>query len=131
MSTTSRSFTSRVSSLKLPASRSRLRTCHFKRRNSRGVSLVELIVFVVVVSVGVAGVLLALNMSTRASADPLVQKQALAVAEAILEEVQLRPLTYCDPDDANAATALNAAGCTGGANGANDESRVPIGPEAG
>lgn len=97
----------------------------------RGVSLVELIVFIVVVSVGVAGVLLALNMSTRASADPLIQKQALAIAEAILEEIQVRPLTYCDPDDANAATALNPAGCTGGTGGANDESRLPLGAEVG
>ena len=102
-----------------------------RRVPSEGVSLVELIVFIVVVSVGVAGVLLALNMSTRASADPLLQKQALAIAEAILEEVQVRPLTYCDPDDANAATALNPAACTGGAGGANDESRLPLGAEAG
>jgi MSHA pilin protein MshD len=72
------------------------------------VSLVELIVFIVIVSVAVAGVLLALNLTTRASADPLTQKQALAIAEALLEEVQLRSFTFCDPDDANAATATRA-----------------------
>ena len=100
-------------------------------RAVQGVSLVELIVFIVIVGVAVAGILLALNLATRASADPFVQKQALAIAEAILEEVELRPLTYCDPDDANAAAALNAAGSTGGAGGANDDSRIPLGPEAG
>jgi len=97
----------------------------------RGVSLVELIIFIVVVSVAVAGVLGALSMATRASADPMIQKQALAIAEALLEEVQLQPFTYCDPDDANAATALSASGCTGGAGGANDENRLPLGPESG
>jgi MSHA pilin protein MshD len=80
-------------------------------RAQRGISLVELIVFIVVVGVAVAGVLAALNLSTRASADPLVQKQALAIAEALLEEVQLQPFTYCDPDDPAAAEATSVAGC--------------------
>jgi MSHA pilin protein MshD len=74
----------------------------------RGVSLIELIVFIVVVSAAVAGVLAAFTASTRSSTDPMIQKQALAIAEAFLEEVQLQPFTYCDPDDANAATALSA-----------------------
>jgi MSHA pilin protein MshD len=101
------------------------------RCRSRGVSLVELVVFIVVVGVAVAGVLAALNMATRSSVDPMVQKQALAIAEALLEEVQLQAFTYCDPDDANAPTALSSAGCTGGAGGANDEDRDPLGAEAG
>jgi MSHA pilin protein MshD len=97
----------------------------------RGVSLVELVIFIVVVSVAVAGVLGAMSMATRASADPMIQKQALAIAEALLAEVQLQPFSYCDPDDPNAASALSAADCTGGAGGANDENRLPLGPEAG
>jgi MSHA pilin protein MshD len=97
-------------------------TWNFERRKSAGLSLVELIVFIVVVGVAVAGVLGALNLSTRASADPMIQKQALAIAEAVLEEVQLMPFTYCDPDDANAATALNTAGCAAAA-------EIAMGPE--
>ena len=85
-----------------------LRTRDSRPSRIRGLSLVELIVFIVVVGVGVAGVLAALNVATRGSADPMIQKQALAVAEALLEEVQLQPFTYCDPDDANAATATRA-----------------------
>ena len=103
-------------------------------RAEHGISLVELIVFIVIVSVAVAGVLGALSMATRASADPMIQKQALAVAEALLEEVQLQPFTYCDPDDPNAASAQNAGGCTGGAGGPNDENLLvagKLGPEAG
>src|SRR5215470_7774406 len=69
-------------------------------RKSAGLSLVELIVFIVVVGLAVAGVLGALSLATRASADPMIQKQALAIAEALLEEVELRPFTFCDPDDA-------------------------------
>ena len=100
-------------------------------RAEHGISLIELIVFIVIVGIAVAGVVGALSMATRASADPMIQKQALAIAEALLEEVQLQPFTYCDPDDLNAATAQSAADCTGGAGGVNDENRLPLGPEAG
>jgi MSHA pilin protein MshD len=77
----------------------------------RGMSLIELIVSIVVIGVAVTGVLAAITASTRASTDPMIQKQALAVAEAVMEEVQLMPFTFCDPDDANAATAADTAGC--------------------
>ncbi|MBI3044752.1 MAG: type II secretion system protein [Betaproteobacteria bacterium] len=96
-----------------------------------GLSLVEQIVFIVVVGVAVAGVLAVVNVATHGSADPMIQKQAVAIAEALIEEVQLQPFTYCDPDDANAATALSAADCTGGVGGANDENKLPLGSEAG
>lgn len=77
----------------------------------RGISLVELVVFIAIISVGLAGILGVMNFTTRASADPLVQKQALAIAEAYLEEVLAMPFTYCDPDDGNAAIAQSTAGC--------------------
>jgi len=70
------------------------------------------VVFIVIVGVALAGVLTALNLATRHSADPLVRKQALAIAEALLEEVLLQPFTWCDPDDANAATATGFAACS-------------------
>ena len=53
------------------------------RRTGLGLSLVELIVFIVVVGTATAGVLAALNLATRASVDPMVQKQTLALAEAV------------------------------------------------
>lgn len=98
-------------------------------RAERGVSLVELIIFIVVVSVAVVGVLAAINLGTRTSADPMVQKQALAAAEALLEEVQLQPFTICDPDDAAAAGATGPGECTGGPAGDNNEAKLPLGPE--
>lgn len=63
-----------------------------------GVTLIELIVFIVIVSVALAGVLSVFNITVKSSADPLQPKQALAIAEGILEEVLLK--SYCDPDAA-------------------------------
>ncbi|MDD2706258.1 MAG: hypothetical protein PHU07_13135, partial [Acidocella sp.] len=80
----------------------------------RGVSLIELIMFIVIVGVALAGVLLVMNATTRSSADPLVRKQALAIAESLLEEVELMPFTFCDPNDANAESASSTADCTAG-----------------
>lgn len=115
-------------------SRARRSIVPAKPGTQRGVTLVELIVFIVVVGTAAMGVLLAIDVAARSSADPMIQKQALAVAESLLEEVQLQPFTYCDPDDPNAAAARSAADCTGGANGPNDENRLvagQLGPEGG
>jgi len=46
----------------------------------RGISLIELIMFIVIISIAVAGILLVMNKVTGHSADTLVRKQALAVA---------------------------------------------------
>jgi MSHA pilin protein MshD len=76
-----------------------------------GISFIELIMFIVIVGVGVAGILSVLNVTAQKSADPMIRKQMLAVAESLLEEVELMPFTYCDPDDANVLTATSTAGC--------------------
>ncbi|MCK9386955.1 MAG: type II secretion system GspH family protein [Sulfuritalea sp.] len=73
-------------------------------RRQRGFTLIELIVFIVIVSVALVGVLTVFNVTTKSSADPMIRKQALAIAEALLEEVMLQPFTVCDPDDATADT---------------------------
>ena len=63
--------------------------------NQSGISLIELIMFIVIISVALTGILLVMNQVTRHSADPLIHKQALAIAESLLEEVELMPFTYC------------------------------------
>jgi MSHA pilin protein MshD len=105
-------------------------------RTQAGLSLVEAIMFVIIVGIGVAGILSVFNLTTQKSADPQVRKQMLAAAEALLEEVEFKPFTICDPDDPNASlpTTVSSAFCTGGTNGANDESKLTLGqlgPEAG
>lgn len=108
---------------------------HALSRTQAGLSLVELIMFIIIVSVGVAGILTVFNLTVQKSADPQVRKQMLAIAESLLEEVTLKPFTYCDPDDPQAGTAQSAAvgvnGCTAAAAVENigPETTAPYGPE--
>jgi MSHA pilin protein MshD len=95
----------------------------------RGISLIELIMFIVIVSVSLVGILTVMNLVTRSSADPLIHKQSLAIAESLLEEVELMPFTYCDPDDASAVTATHAV--VGGTGCAATTEGVTLAPEAG
>lgn len=98
-------------------------------RRQHGVTLVELIVAIVVISVGLLGILSAFNVSVRGSADPMLTKQLVSIAEALLEEVQQAPFTYCDPDDPKAETATSSA--IGGTGCAALSEGVVMGPEAG
>lgn len=61
------------------------------RRHGRGFTLPEMLMVIVVLGVGLAGVLIAFSTVGRGSADPVLQKQMLAIAEELMEEIQLRP----------------------------------------
>lgn len=56
----------------------------------QGISLIELVLFIVIVSVAVSGVLSVINVANTGSVDPLIHKQALAIAESLLEEIELQ-----------------------------------------
>jgi MSHA pilin protein MshD len=73
----------------------------------RGVSLVELIVAIVIVGVGVAGILSVMNLTTRHSADPMIQQQAQLIAESYLEEILLKK--FYDPDTDTVCPAREAS----------------------
>ena len=70
----------------------------FRGRRARGLTLVELIVFIVVVSVGLAGILVVINLTVKSSADPIQRKQAISLAESILEEVLTKDATATLPE---------------------------------
>src|SRR3972149_2765093 len=81
------------------------------RRRSLGLSLIEVVVFIIVLGVGFAGILILYNQTTRASVDPVVRKQAVAIATSLMAEIQLRRFTFCDPGHPNVYTAPRTAGC--------------------
>jgi len=85
--------------------------CTVSRRQG-GFTLIETIVFLLVVGIGVAGLLSAMSSAIRFSADPLPQKQALALAESLMEEITSAGFTFCQPQDPNFLSATNTAQCT-------------------
>jgi MSHA pilin protein MshD len=61
----------------------------------RGFTLIELIIFIVVVAAGLAGILSVMNTVVKSSADPMIRKQTIAIAESLLEEILLKE--YANP----------------------------------
>lgn len=82
---------------------------HLPMVRERGVSLVELIVFIVVVTVGLAGVLSVFHLAVRDSADPLWRKTSLALAEAMMEDILSKDFQNDPADPDNTSSTL---GCT-------------------
>lgn len=103
-----------------------------ERARQHGLSLIELVMFVAIVGMAIAGVLMVFNNTIKNSADPLVRKQALAIAESLLGEVLMQPFTWCDPQDpANDANnpPTSGASCTGGAAASQDKGGGTLGPQ--
>jgi len=71
------------------------------RPRTRGFTLPEAILAIVVIGIGLAGLMLAFGMVARNNADPVLRKQMLAIAQELLEEIQLKPYAAA----ANAAPA--------------------------
>ena len=62
---------------------------------SKGFTLLEILVTIVVLAIAASAILGVFSSSIRSSADPLLQQQAVAIAEAYLEEIQLK--NFADP----------------------------------
>ena len=72
------------------------------KQMQRGFTLIELIIFIVVVGAGMAGILSVMTTTVKSSADPMVRKQTIAIAESLLEEILQKD--YANPTGGNAGT---------------------------
>lgn len=72
-----------------------------------GFTLIELVVAIVVLSIGATAFLTLINQATRKSIDPVIIQQANAIAQSYLEEIILNP--FCDPDLSNDCPAFCSA----------------------
>jgi MSHA pilin protein MshD len=84
------------------------------RRAQAGLSFIELVASIVIISVATLGLMLAVTSTVNRSANPMVETQAAAVAGAYLEEAMLAD--FCDP----ATTCRNECAtraCSGGCGG--------------
>lgn len=71
-------------------------------RDERGVTLIELIVSILIISIAASAVLGLLSRSAGRSADAMIMAQAVSIAEAYLEEISLK--AYADPDGVDGET---------------------------
>ena len=70
---------------------------HIRQRGAEsGVTLIELVISIVIIAIAASAVLGVLASSVGRSADAMVMSQAVAIAEAYLEEITLK--SYVDPD---------------------------------
>jgi MSHA pilin protein MshD len=61
-----------------------------------GATLIELVIAIVIIAIAAGAVLMGLSTSLTHSADPMIRHQAVAIAEAYLEEIALK--SFADPD---------------------------------
>lgn len=63
--------------------------------NSRicGFTLIELVIAIVIIGVAVTGILAVMNETTAHSADPMIEHQEIAIAEAYMEEILTKSYT--------------------------------------
>ena len=93
-------------------------------RPQHGFTLMEVILFIVVVSIGVAGILTVMNTTTKSSADPMVRKQTLAIAESLLEEILLKD--YAKPVGGSTSGVRKDFDCVDDYNGYSSATVVDI-----
>lgn len=77
----------------------------------RGFSLIEVIVFMTIVAVAAGGILSVFAKANKGSSEMLARRQAMTIAEAVLNEVVAAPFTWCDPADTKFLTATSTASC--------------------
>lgn len=65
-------------------------------RDESGLTLIELVISIVVISIALLGTLEVMRRTTLGSADPMLLHQGVAVAESYLEEILLN--AFYDPD---------------------------------
>lgn len=59
-------------------------------------TLIELVISMIIISISLVGILSVITVSLKSSADPMIRNQSVSIAESYMEEILLNP--YDDPD---------------------------------
>lgn len=65
----------------------------------RGFSLIEVVIFILVIGIALSGIIEVFNLANTGSADPVLRRQSLAIAQAMLEEITIKPFGSAATDD--------------------------------
>lgn len=92
----------------------------FKTSPQRGVSLIELIIFIVIISISFTAISLVYISTTRSSADPLARIKSVELAQSMLEEILLKAYDENTPLGGGCVDmpVQNNTRCTSGINAA-------------
>jgi MSHA pilin protein MshD len=85
-------------------------------RRARGVTLVEVLLFILIVSIALAAILNVLTVAVAHSGDPLLRRQSLAVGESLVQEIDAVPFGQTDPRSGAAESLGPEAGESRGSN---------------
>jgi MSHA pilin protein MshD len=78
--------------------------CTDTLRRERGFTLPELVLLIVVLGMALAGIVSLFMTTVAGSADPLVRKQAIAIAESFMDEIMTQALSEPSPATPRGAT---------------------------
>jgi len=109
-----------------------MRTGYNHLLNQKGISLIELIIFIVILSVALTGITLIYINTTRYSADPVIRIRSIELAQSTLEEILLKAYDDNTPIGGGCVQMSNAATtlCTSGITPASDpDAGTPLGAE--
>ncbi len=84
----------------------------------QGATLIELILSMVIISIALVGIFSVINLTTAHSADPVVNFQAIAIAESYMDEILLQ--SYADPDSSETGESRASYDDVSDYNGLND-----------
>lgn len=74
-----------------------MHTCYKRSLNQTGISLIELVIFIVILSVALTSITLLYINTTRYSADPLIRIRSVELAQSTLEEILLKSYDHSTP----------------------------------
>jgi len=81
---------------------------HDNYKNQQGLTLIELVLSMVIISISVVGLMAVVARTNLYSVHPMIEHQAIAIAEAYLEEIMLLPF-----DEEAASSGLTTEGALG------------------
>ena len=84
---------------------------------SRGVTLIEMVIFIAIISVALTGTLVAFINTGKYSADPLVKIRTIALGQSLLEEILLKKYDENSPQTGGCVDYSSNTRCTGAPNG--------------
>lgn len=87
---------------------------NFNLHQQKGASLVELVIFIVIIAVALTGVMVVYINTTKHSADPMVRIRSIELAQSTLEEIMLKAYDDATPVGGGCVRFAAASACPNG-----------------